>query len=345
MSYDQAAEIISQYGYDAKDANDLVDKVSRSVNQGEYHYTPEGHANQSDNNYDGGYDWQHENRKQSVMNAAMEHDAKHGTKYHEALTKLADNNSLDSDELSEWESDLGLDDYNAIDSQCINTVGSIDEIQQDQSIDVNADNDISKDDAIQTAIEHLETDQTQSDIPESEKPEDAALVETLKSALSQKERYPKIGGITIAGLPLAIENPEHSTREGIDPDGTPWQTTMRDHYGYIEGVIGHDGDELDMFLKPGTPADWAGNIYVIEQTSPQGEYDEDKCMIGYDSEDEAKDAYMSNYSDDWEGFSDIETYTIEEFNFFMDGLNKYHCSDKTCSIDEFFENLNDDIAQ
>jgi hypothetical protein len=313
MSYDHAAEIISQYGYEANDANDLVDKVSRSVNQGEYHYTPEGSANQADNNYDGGYDWQHESRKQSVMNAATEHDAKHGTKYHEALIKLANNGSLDSDELSEWESDLGLDDYNAIDSQVINAVDSIEETQQNQSIDLNADNDIIKDEAIETAIAHIETDENQSDIPESEKPEDAALVETLKQSLSQKERYPKIGGITIAGLPLAIENSEHSTREGVDPNGQPWSVTMSDHYGYIEGFIGHDGDELDMFLKPGTPSDWQGNIYCIEQTNPQGEYDEDKVMIGYDSEDEAIAAYMRNYSDDWQGFSNIETYPIDDF--------------------------------
>jgi len=175
----------------------------------------------------------------------------------------------------------------------------VNDSQQDQSVDLNVDDYIDKDKAIQAAIAHLETDQN---IPEIEKPDDAIMVDMLKQALTQKQRYPKIGGVEIAGIPIAIENPEHSKREGVDKDGTPWSITMRDHYGYIEDVMGADGDELDCFIKPGTHSDWVGDIYVIEQLAPDGKFDDDKVMIGYDSEGEAKAAYMRNYADDWQGF-------------------------------------------
>lgn len=154
----------------------------------------------------------------------------------------------------------------------------VNDSQQDQSVDVNADGYVDKDEAIQSAITHLEGDKGQSDIPKSEKDEDAELVNVLKTALTQKQRYPKISGVEIAGLPIAIENPEHSKREGVDADGTPWSITMQDHYGYIEGVMGADGDELDCFIKPGTHKEFSGDIYVIEQLAPNGEFDEDKVI-------------------------------------------------------------------
>jgi len=43
-SYDDLAESLRDYGYDVTDANDLIDKVSRSVNQGEKIHTANGSA-------------------------------------------------------------------------------------------------------------------------------------------------------------------------------------------------------------------------------------------------------------------------------------------------------------
>ena len=204
----------------------------------------------------------------------------------------------------------------AISSQpkAVDKAGSQIANKHDNALVDNQENYVDKDTALQAAIEHLEGDSKQSDIPNSEQSEDAGLVETLKKALSQKERYPKIGGVEISGIPIALENPEHSTREGVGQDGTPWSITMKDRYGYIEGIEGADGDELDCFLKPGTPPDWEGDIYVIEQNNPKtGEYDENKVMIGYGSPKEAKAAYMRNYAEGWQGFGDMLTYSIDDF--------------------------------
>lgn len=60
------------------------------------------------------------------------------------------------------------------------------------------------------------------------------------------------GHLVIAGMSIAIENPQRSVRSGTDTDGTGWSVTMKTHYGYFEGTKGADGDEVDVILMPGT---------------------------------------------------------------------------------------------
>jgi len=158
---------------------------------------------------------------------------------------------------------------------------------------------------VQAAIERLEGDKGQAGIP-------SELAKELNTRLTQSQRYPKLHTLNIGGLSIAIENPVDTIREGVDDEGKAWRVTMRDHYGYIEGCTGHDGDGLDIFLKPNTPEDWAGDVFVIEQHLG-GQYDEDKCMVGYDDEDEAEAAYRANFDEDWQGFGDITRYEWDQF--------------------------------
>jgi hypothetical protein len=124
----------------------------------------------------------------------------------------------------------------------------------------------------------------------------------------------KKGHVRISGLHIAIENPQGSIRyshANVDP---PWESEIKNaHYGYFKGVMGQDKDHLDVFLKPSTPADFSGDVYVIEQVDQQsGEFDEHKVMLGYDSEDEARNAYMANYPDGWK-LGPFLTMTLPEF--------------------------------
>lgn len=122
------------------------------------------------------------------------------------------------------------------------------------------------------------------------------------------------GHVTIAGLPIAIENPQGSTRRGVDADGQEWSVTMRTHYGYLVGTLGADGDEVDVILMPGTEPDFAGDVYVIEQIDPStGEFDEHKVVIGAFDEDQAIEAYHANYDDDWQGFGGIKSLDMAAF--------------------------------
>lgn len=124
----------------------------------------------------------------------------------------------------------------------------------------------------------------------------------------------KVGRARIAGLDLSIENPEGSVRRGVDADGTPWENTMRAHYGYVRGSEAKDGDHVDAFIKPGTPEDYAGPVFVVDQIDPKtGKYDEAKAIIGAASQEEAEAIYRSNYAPDWQGLGAITSMPAGAF--------------------------------
>lgn len=54
-----------------------------------------------------------------------------------------------------------------------------------------------------------------------------------------------MGDATWQGLRIRVENPAGTTREGIDPDGTPWRNLLAADYGYFAGTTGADGDGVD----------------------------------------------------------------------------------------------------
>lgn len=126
--------------------------------------------------------------------------------------------------------------------------------------------------------------------------------------LGDPSKYPKM---KLGGLMLAIENPRGTIRQGMDIDGNSWSSKMPHHYGYIKGVMGADGDELDCFVGPNLHSD---RVFVINQNEPRsGEFDEHKVMLGFDSADEAKQAYHAAYQTDWKGFGDIVECSMDEF--------------------------------
>lgn len=132
---------------------------------------------------------------------------------------------------------------------------------------------------------------------------------------AQKEagNYRK-GHVAIAGLDVSIENPAGSERSGTDAEGKPWSTTMQDHYGYIKGTKGKDKDHLDVFIKPGTPEDYDGPVFVIDQKDPKtGKFDEHKIIMGPATVDGAIEQYKRNYAKDWQGIGSVKGFTMAEF--------------------------------
>lgn len=115
---------------------------------------------------------------------------------------------------------------------------------------------------------------------------------------AQKEagNYKK-GHVKVDGFDITIENPKGSVRSGKDADGKEWSVTMNNDYGYIRGTEGVDGDHIDVFLSDNPEQ---GNVYVIDQVNQKtGEYDESKVMYGFNSLEEAKDAYLANFEEGW----------------------------------------------
>lgn len=122
--------------------------------------------------------------------------------------------------------------------------------------------------------------------------------------------FPK-GHVNVQGFDITIETARGEVREGKDENGKPFSNTMNHHYGYFKRTEGHDGDKIDVFIGNNPNSE---TVFVIDQVNPEtGEFDESKVMLGFTSREEAKDAYMSNYEADWEGFSAITEVGVEEF--------------------------------
>ena len=119
----------------------------------------------------------------------------------------------------------------------------------------------------------------------------------------------RMGRVRIHGLDIAIENPKGSYRLGKDKNGKSWKCLMHNDYGYFSHTLGKDGDAVDVFI--GNNLD-SKSIFAIDQKIGS-KFDETKVMLGFNSEEEAKNAYLSNYEKDWKGFWKITEVTIDDF--------------------------------
>lgn len=130
------------------------------------------------------------------------------------------------------------------------------------------------------------------EIHDAERETDTNPTEAQKEAGNYKK-----GHVKVDGFDITIENPKGSVRSGKDADGKEWSVTMKNDYGYIRVTEGVDGDHIDVFLSDNPEQ---GNVYVIDQVNQKtGEYDESKVMYGFNSLEEAKDAYLANFEEGW----------------------------------------------
>ncbi|MDE7392943.1 MAG: hypothetical protein K2M80_00510, partial [Muribaculaceae bacterium] len=131
--------------------------------------------------------------------------------------------------------------------------------------------------------------------------------EAQKAAGNYKKEHRSLDGHRIS-----IENPKGSIRRGRDADGKEWQSEMHHDYGYFIGAKSTDGDNIDVFLSD-NPAE--GNVYVVDQYHPDGEFDEHKVMYGFNSEEEAMQAYLSNYEPGWEQTRRLDITGVNKDDF------------------------------
>ena len=151
--------------------------------------------------------------------------------------------------------------------------------------------------------------------PDEIQAEEAKVDNNPTEAQKEAGNYQK-GHIKIDGYDITIENPKGSVRRGTDANGKKWEQEMHNTYGYIRGTEGVDGDHIDVFLSD-NPTD--GSVFVIDQVKPAGEpagtvaFDEHKVMYGFQSEQEAREAYLSNYAEGWQGLGAITEVSREDF--------------------------------
>lgn len=107
----------------------------------------------------------------------------------------------------------------------------------------------------------------------------------------------KKGHIKVHGLDIAVENPRGSERHGTDPDGNEWAHEMSDHYGYIKKTTGADNEHIDTYVGRNPESD---QVFIVDQIDQKtGGFDEHKVMMGFNSQEEAVQAYSSNFDDGW----------------------------------------------
>jgi SNF2 family DNA or RNA helicase/uncharacterized protein YqiB (DUF1249 family) len=128
--------------------------------------------------------------------------------------------------------------------------------------------------------------------------------------------YKLQGSLDFQGLNIKIENRTGSVRIGTDADGTEWETKMQNPYGYISGTFGTDGDEVDCFIGDNKNSD---QVFVAHIQNPEtGKYDEDKVMLGFNTEQEARDAFRKHYDEQ----TFLQGITPMNFSEFKDKLTK-----------------------
>ena len=147
--------------------------------------------------------------------------------------------------------------------------------------------------------------------------------DTEPTEAQKKSGNYKKGHVKFGGYDYTIENPKGSYRSGVDENGKEWKQKMNDTYGYIRGKFGKDGDHLDMFINDNADLDnWNGDVFVVDQVNQDGTFDEHKVMYGYDSLEEAKKAYLSNYEKGWTGLGNITPVSKEYFDKWLDKSNR-----------------------
>ena len=110
----------------------------------------------------------------------------------------------------------------------------------------------------------------------------------------EAENYTK-AHTRLDGLKISIENPDGTSRSGVDSDGKAWTSKIFGDYGYFKNTMGYDGDHVDVFIK----ANYNGGatvVYIVNQLDRRTKkFDEHKCVLGAKSKEEARKLYLKNY--------------------------------------------------
>lgn len=113
-----------------------------------------------------------------------------------------------------------------------------------------------------------------------------------------EEGYPLQDKYRFNDISIHIENKKGSVRKWYDPHNKKsGSTKMRYDYGYIKNAVGSDDEPIDVYVGPNEDAKF---VYVVHQNkAPKfNKYDEDKVMLGFRSEEDAKKAYLKQYNDE-----------------------------------------------
>lgn len=134
------------------------------------------------------------------------------------------------------------------------------------------------------------------------------------SAARRRAGNYRMGHLKIGPLDISIENPAGTRRRPDRPDWPP----LPHHYGYVRGTRGADGDHVDCFVRVGTDDAWRGDVFVIDQVTPEGEFDEHKVMLGWRTRGRAVRDYLRAYQPGWQ-VGPVTRLAFDAFVEWLDG--------------------------
>jgi hypothetical protein len=121
------------------------------------------------------------------------------------------------------------------------------------------------------------------DLPGENSPTHSAQIQTVNREVVNRH-----------GFRIVIENRKNTIRSGEGQNGNCWEVKMPADYGFIVKTSGADGDGIDVYLGENPHS---AQVYIINQQTLDGEFDEHKCMLGFDSQTDAAKTYCAGFSD------------------------------------------------
>jgi len=130
---------------------------------------------------------------------------------------------------------------------------------------------------------------------------------------------------TLNGITFKIELDPGDERTGKNPEtGKTWSKTMSCCYGFIPKTVGDDDECVDVYLKEDGVFE---KVFVVHQMDKEKNYDEDKCMVGFASKEDAKAAY-EKHGPEW-GFGNMDEFSWDDFKEEYLEERKKEASDKS----------------
>lgn len=146
----------------------------------------------------------------------------------------------------------------------------------------------------------------------------------------------KMGSVKVHGLKIFIENAKGSERSGKDKDGKPWSVTMPAHYGFFDGFVGKDKDEIDVYIGKSPESE---DVWVVNQVKENGGFDEHKVFVGFSSEADVISTYDAAFSGDLgpKLRDSVVSTTIDELKEWLKTGNKKEMFSKRDLVAEFLK--------
>lgn len=159
------------------------------------------------------------------------------------------------------------------------------------------------------------------------------IVAPVSEAQADAGNYQK-GHVNMHGLRISIETKKGDKRR-------PEWPALKHHYGYIRRTTGADGDHVDVFIGESPDTEL---VFIVDQIDPATKkFDELKCMCGFNTLREAKEAYLSNYEKNWKGLGKITSLTMQQFKEWLKhGSQKRPISTQTFNVKKAADSDKDD---